>query len=128
METSETGPVLGQGHPIFRIEETVRRGRKSLSAGRLSPRTSHVVVAGERVVAADLPGWEGLDWRRLRERIEASGGVVSQVPERGPLCQETDYTVKARARQERRRETERLRKERRREADRAAQAAAEVAG
>jgi hypothetical protein len=79
------GKVLEQGFPVIRVVEPPVRGQRQLPRRRQAPRISYLVVDGDGMVAAsDNPGWNGMYWRRLRERLVASGASIETVVPAGP--------------------------------------------
>ncbi len=77
--------MLGQGFPVIRVVEPPVRGRRQLPARRHAARLTYLVVDGDGMVAAsDNPGWNGMYWRSLRDRLVNSGATIETVVPAGP--------------------------------------------
>jgi len=79
------GKVLEQGFPVIRVAEPPARGQRQLPVRRRTARITYLVVdnAG-RVAASDNPGWNGMPWRPLRDRLVKTGAEVETIVPAGP--------------------------------------------
>ena len=79
------GKVLEQGFPVIRVAEPPVRGQRQLPVRRRTARITYLVIdnAG-RVAASDNPGWNGMSWRPLRDRLVKTGAEVETIVPAGP--------------------------------------------
>jgi hypothetical protein len=79
------GKVLEQGFPVIRVAEPPVRGQRQLPVRRQLPRITYLVVDNEGMVAAsDNPGWNGMYWRPLLDRLVKSGAEIETIVPAGP--------------------------------------------
>lgn len=79
------GEVLGQGFPVIRVREKAVRGQRQLPVRRQLPRITYLIVDNEGMVAAsDNPGWNGMYWRPLLDRLVKNGAEVETIVPPGP--------------------------------------------
>ena len=79
------GKVLEQGFPVIRVAEPPVRGQRQLPVRRRTARITYLVIdnAG-RVAASDNPGWNGMSWRPLLDRLVKSGAEIETIVPAGP--------------------------------------------
>jgi len=79
------GKVLEQGFPVLRVSELPVRGQRQLPVRRQLPRITYLVIDNTgKVAASDNPGWNGMSWRPLLDRLVKSGAEVETIVPAGP--------------------------------------------